>query len=41
MTPPDVPGRQPEPTLRADAERNRERIMKAARRLYAAEGLRV
>ncbi|WP_116953088.1 TetR/AcrR family transcriptional regulator [Jiangella endophytica] len=30
-----------EPGLRADAERNRERIMVAARRLYAAEGLGV
>ncbi|WP_328672683.1 TetR/AcrR family transcriptional regulator [Streptomyces sp. NBC_00328] len=45
MTPPAVPaetsGRQPEPGLRADAERNRERILAAARRLYAAEGLGV
>lgn len=30
-----------EPTLRADAERNRERILQAARRLYASEGLGV
>jgi AcrR family transcriptional regulator len=35
------PGQQPEPALRADAERNRERIMAAARRLYATEGLGV
>ncbi|MFD5517350.1 TetR/AcrR family transcriptional regulator [Streptomyces sp. NPDC127066] len=45
MTPPSVPAespdRQPEPGLRADAERNRERILAAARRLYAAEGLGV
>lgn len=33
------PGRAPEPGLRADAERNRDRILAAARRLYAAEGL--
>lgn len=36
-----TPGQQPEPALRADAERNRERIVKAARRLYASEGLSV
>jgi AcrR family transcriptional regulator len=43
----DVPG-QPlerteavEPALRADAERNRERILVTARRLYATEGLGV
>jgi AcrR family transcriptional regulator len=34
-TSPDAPG------LRADAERNRDRITAAARRLYAAEGLSV
>jgi AcrR family transcriptional regulator len=43
VTPPadsaDLPAQQPEPALRADAERNRERIMQAARRLYATEGL--
>jgi len=37
----EAPGQQPEPALRADAERNRERIMAAARRLYATEGLGV
>ncbi|HEX6355654.1 helix-turn-helix domain-containing protein [Actinophytocola sp.] len=36
-----TPGQQSESALRADAERNRERIMKAARRLYATEGLGV
>jgi AcrR family transcriptional regulator len=41
MTPPETPGQPPEPALRADAERNRERIMEAARRLYASEGLGV
>ncbi|MEU4343060.1 TetR/AcrR family transcriptional regulator [Nocardia sp. NPDC023852] len=45
MTPPAasaaVSGQQSETALRADAERNRERIMQAARRLYATEGLRV
>ncbi|GAA0997694.1 TetR/AcrR family transcriptional regulator [Acrocarpospora macrocephala] len=45
MTPtaePDSPAdRQPEPGLRADAERNRERILTAARRLYASHGLGV
>jgi AcrR family transcriptional regulator len=35
----EAPGQQSEPALRADAERNRERIMEAARRLYATEGL--
>ncbi|MBE1584047.1 TetR/AcrR family transcriptional regulator [Nonomuraea angiospora] len=35
------PDRQPEPGLRADAERNRERILAAARRLYASHGLGV
>jgi len=39
--PADVPGEEPETALRADAERNRERIMAAARRLYASEGLGV
>jgi AcrR family transcriptional regulator len=33
--------RQPGPGLRADAERNRERILAAARRLYASHGLGV
>ncbi|MFI7640654.1 TetR/AcrR family transcriptional regulator [Nonomuraea sp. NPDC049400] len=33
--------RQPETGLRADAERNRERILAAARRLYASHGLGV
>ncbi|MBP2329051.1 AcrR family transcriptional regulator [Kibdelosporangium banguiense] len=41
MTPPEPPGQQSETALRADAERNRERIMSAARRLYATEGLGV
>lgn len=41
MTSAEAPGQQPEPALRADAERNRERIMEAARRLYATEGLEV
>jgi AcrR family transcriptional regulator len=36
-----TPGQQSETTLRADAERNRDRIMAAARRLYATEGLGV
>jgi AcrR family transcriptional regulator len=36
-----TPGQQSETALRADAERNRERIMAAARRLYATEGLGV
>lgn len=39
--PAEGPGRQPEPGLRADAERNRDRILAAARRLYATEGLGV
>jgi AcrR family transcriptional regulator len=37
----EAPGPQSEPGLRADAERNRDRILAAARRLYAAEGLGV
>ena len=42
MTPTAEPGdRQPEPGLRADAERNRDRILAAARHLYATEGLGV
>lgn len=41
MTSSEAPGQQSEPALRADAERNRERIMEAARRLYASEGLEV
>ncbi|MFJ4920105.1 TetR/AcrR family transcriptional regulator [Streptomyces sp. NPDC088725] len=36
-----APCRQPEAGLRADAERNRDRITAAARRLYATEGLGV
>jgi AcrR family transcriptional regulator len=36
-----TPGQQSETALRADAERNRERILTAARRLYATEGLGV
>ncbi|WP_018636398.1 TetR/AcrR family transcriptional regulator [Parafrankia elaeagni] len=39
--PEDGPGGRAEAGLRADAERNRERILTAARRLYAAEGLSV
>lgn len=39
MTSSEAPGQQPETALRADAERNRERILAAARRLYATEGL--
>lgn len=39
--PAETPGRKPEPGLRADAERNRDRILAAARRLYATEGLGV
>ncbi|MBA2945976.1 TetR/AcrR family transcriptional regulator [Streptomyces himalayensis] len=39
--PAETPGQQPEQGLRADAERNRERILAAARRLYATEGLSV
>jgi AcrR family transcriptional regulator len=34
-------GRQPESPLRADAERNRDRIAQAARRLFATNGLGV
>jgi AcrR family transcriptional regulator len=45
MTPPadsaETPGRQPDQGLRVDAERNRHRILAAARRLYATEGLGV
>ncbi|WNI21425.1 helix-turn-helix domain-containing protein [Streptomyces sp. ITFR-16] len=37
----DAPGHPPGTGLRADAERNRESILAAARRLYAAEGLGV
>ncbi|MDT0571794.1 helix-turn-helix domain-containing protein [Streptomyces sp. DSM 3412] len=36
-----TPCRQPGTGLRADAERNRDRILAAARRLYATEGLGV
>jgi AcrR family transcriptional regulator len=36
-----TPDRQPEARLRADAERNRDLIMAAARRLFATEGLGV
>lgn len=36
-----TPDQQPEAGLRADAERNRCRILAAARRLFAAEGLGV
>lgn len=36
-----TPDEQPEARLRADAERNRDRILAAARRLYATEGLGV
>ncbi|GAB3008736.1 TetR/AcrR family transcriptional regulator [Streptomyces pseudoechinosporeus] len=36
-----TPGQQPGTGLRADAERNRDRILTAARRLYATEGLGV
>ena len=41
MTSSEAPGQQSETALRADAERNRERILTAARRLYATEGLSV
>jgi AcrR family transcriptional regulator len=37
----EVPDRWPGGGLRADAERNRDRILVAARRLFAAEGLGV
>jgi AcrR family transcriptional regulator len=37
----EPPGGAYEPGLRVDAERNRERILAAARRLYATEGLGV
>ncbi|WP_406340529.1 TetR/AcrR family transcriptional regulator [Streptomyces sp. NBC_01578] len=40
-TPDETQDGQPEPGLRADAERNRDRILAAARRLYAAEGIGV
>lgn len=36
-----TPDQQPEAKLRADAERNRDLILAAARRLFAAEGLGV
>jgi AcrR family transcriptional regulator len=39
--PDETPDQQPGEGLRADAERNRDRIMAAARRLFAAEGLGV
>ncbi|GAA3625847.1 TetR/AcrR family transcriptional regulator [Nonomuraea rosea] len=38
---PEPSGEQPGPGLRSDAERNRERILAAARRLYASHGLGV
>lgn len=41
MAPTASPGPQPKPGLRADAERNRERILTAARRLFASVGLDV
>jgi AcrR family transcriptional regulator len=40
-SPSETPGQPPEQSLRADAERNRDRITAAARRLYATEGLGV
>lgn len=40
-SPADIPGPPSEPALRVDAERNRDRILAAARRLYAAQGLGV
>ncbi|WP_327238372.1 TetR/AcrR family transcriptional regulator [Streptomyces sp. NBC_01317] len=39
--PDETPGRPPDTGLRADAERNRDRILAAARRLFATEGLSV
>ncbi|WP_328351274.1 TetR/AcrR family transcriptional regulator [Streptomyces sp. NBC_00445] len=39
--PAEPPRQQPEQSLRVDAERNRDRILAAARRLYATEGLGV
>jgi AcrR family transcriptional regulator len=39
--PAETPSQQPEQSLRVDAERNRDRILAAARRLYATEGLGV
>jgi AcrR family transcriptional regulator len=41
MTSAEPTGRGSDTGLRADAERNRDRILAAARRLYAAEGLGV
>lgn len=41
MTSPEAPGQRHDTALRADAERNRDRIMAAARRRYATEGLGV
>ena len=41
MAPPDDPDSAAPEQLRSDAERNRDRILDAARRLYAAEGLGV
>jgi AcrR family transcriptional regulator len=40
MAPSDDPAAAP-PPLRSDAERNRDRILTAARRLYAREGIAV
>ncbi|MGP4112756.1 TetR/AcrR family transcriptional regulator [Streptomyces sp. 4N509B] len=39
--PGDAPGQRPGTGLRADAERNRDRILAAARHLFATEGLGV
>ncbi|MBA2947968.1 TetR/AcrR family transcriptional regulator [Streptomyces himalayensis] len=39
--PGETPGRTPETGLRADAERNGDRILAAARHLFATEGLGV
>lgn len=39
--PAETPSQQPEQNLRVDAERNRDRILAAARHLYATEGLGV